>query len=96
MLDIIALILLARDIGRLAKKKGLRASTWQIYLVAGWILAEIIGIFVGLMLFEMSNMISVGLVGIAFAVSSYFILRSMLDKYPDHWENEVDNIGNNP
>lgn len=94
MIEIIVLIFLSRHIGKLAKQKGLRPSTWQIYLVAGWILAEIIGVMVGFMLVGPKDLISLGLIGIAFAFSSYFLLRSMLEKYPDALEDDIDNIGN--
>lgn len=95
MLEIIALFLLGRSIGKQASRKGLKPSTWQIYLVAGWILAEIIGIFVAIAVFGMSDLITIALIGIAFAFSSYFFLRARLDKFPDDWDDEIDHIGNN-
>jgi len=95
MLEIVVLIFLARSIGRQAKEKGLRASTWQIYLVAGWILMEIIGIFAGVLIFGMGNLVSVILLGLAFAFASYFSLRTILDRYPNYLENDIDQIGEN-
>lgn len=47
MLEILALIWLSRDIGRLAESKGLKKSTWIVYLIGGWIITEIIGCIVG-------------------------------------------------
>ncbi len=94
MLEIIALIWLSRDIGKLAKSKGFKASTWQIYLVLGWILAEFIGVVIGFMIFGQHNIVSVLLVGIGFAFISYFSLRSKLNKYPDSYDDDIDHIGN--
>lgn len=94
MLEIIALIFLTREIGRLAAKKGLRSSTWKIYLVAGWILSEIIGFVVGLAFFGLNNLFSVMMVGFAFAFGSYFFLHNKLEKYPDYdVEDEFEHFG---
>lgn len=93
MVEIIILIFLARDLGKLAVQKGLKPSTWQIYLVAGWVLAELIGVMVGVMMFGLNNIITVILIAIAFAFSSYFVLRSMLEKYPDSYNDDINNIG---
>lgn len=92
-MDIIILIFLARDIGRIARSKGLRPSTWRIYLVIGWITMEIFGLGIGLWLFGKDNLVSVGLVALGAALSSYFTLRSVLYKYPDAAEDEIDHIG---
>ena len=35
MLELIALIFLTREIGKIAEKKGLKPLTWKIYLVIG-------------------------------------------------------------
>ncbi len=93
MLEILALIWLSRDIGRLAESKGLKKSTWIIYLIGGWIVTEIIGCIVGYMIFGPNNLVSVALVGIAFAFTSYFGLRTILQKFPDHWQDDIDNFG---
>lgn len=95
-MDIIVLIFLARYIGKLAARKGLKPSTWRIYLVVGWIIAEIIGMFVGIMIFGIYNLVSIVLVGIAFALGSFFFLRNMLDKYPDYDpRDEFEDFGEN-
>lgn len=93
MLEIIALIFLCREIGKLAKEKGLKPSTWQIYLVGGWIIAEIFGCIIGFVIFGPDNLISVALVGLVFAFSGYFGIRSFLDKYPDAMEDDINHIG---
>jgi hypothetical protein len=95
MLDLIVLIFLTREIGRLAAKKGLRILTWRIYTVISWLLTEIIGIMIGVMIFGPDNLISVALVGITFAVTSYFIIKAYLEKLPDHDDIDIDNFGRN-
>ena len=84
MIEIIILIFLTREIGRLAVSKGLKPLTWKVYNVLGWLTFECIGLLAGLMIFGKSNLISVNLVGIAFAVTSYFLIKSRLNKLPDH------------
>ena len=94
MIEIIILIFLAKEIGRLALQKGLKANWWKFYLVIGWILGEFIGMIIGIMIFGQENLVSVVLVGIAVAVSSYFIIKSYLNKLPDYIDDEeIDRIG---
>lgn len=95
MLEIIALIFLTRQIGRIAHQKGLTPLTWKIYTIVGWILSEIIGVITGFMIFGKDNLFSVVLVGITFAITSYFIIKARLDKLPDHFEDDINRIGNN-
>lgn len=94
MLELIALIFLTREIGKLAEKKGLKPITWKIYLVTGWIFFEIIGISVGVMIFGMNNLVSVVLVGFAFAITSYFLIKTQLNKLPDrNIDDDINNVG---
>ena len=95
MLEIIILIFITREIGRLAQSKGLKSGTWKIYTVVGWVLSEIIGIIVGIMIFGKDNLFSIAMVGIAFAVTSYFIIKAQLNKLPDYFDDDINNIGNN-
>lgn len=94
MIEIIILIFLTRDIGKMAAARGLRPSTWKIYLVAGWIVAELTGVIIGILIFGTGNIISAGLLGLGFAVTSYYGLRSVLNKYPHAYEDDINNIGN--
>jgi hypothetical protein len=94
MLEIIALIFLTREIGRLAEKKGLKPITWKIYTVIGWLFSETIGILVGVMIFGMNNLVSVVLVGILFAITSYFIIKAQLNKLPNrNIDDDINNLG---
>ncbi len=47
MIEIIVLIFLAKEIGRLALTKGLKPGWWKFYLVIGWILGEFLGLIIG-------------------------------------------------
>ncbi|HVZ97999.1 MAG TPA: hypothetical protein VG847_14050 [Chitinophagaceae bacterium] len=92
MLEIIALIFLSREIGRLAYRKGVKASTWKIYFIVGWFVLEIIGVVVGLLVFSQDNFFSIELLALAFAISSYFITKAQLNKMPDV-DDDIDHIG---
>jgi hypothetical protein len=95
MLDIIVLIFLTREIGRIAYAKGLKPLTWKIYTVLSWLVSEIIGIWVGILIFGTDNLVSIILVGIMFAITSYFIIKAQLKKLPDHFDDDINNIGKN-
>jgi hypothetical protein len=95
MLELIALIFLTREIGKLAEEKGLKPLTWKIYTIISWIITEIIGIIVGVMLFGKDNLFSVVLVGLTFAITSYFIIKAQLNKLPDqNFDDDINNLGN--
>lgn len=88
MIEIIALIFLTRHVGRLAAKKGEKPSTWKIYTVIGWFFFEIIGFFIGLMIFGKDDVISAILIGFAFAITSYYFIIGRLNKLPDYRDPE--------
>lgn len=94
-MDLIILFFLAREIGRLASRKGLKPGTWRLYTVIGWIITEIIGLLIGFMIFDKDNLFSIGMTGIAFAITSYFIIKAKLVKLPDYIDDDINNIGNN-
>ena len=95
MLELIALIFLTKEIGKLAEEKGLKPLTWKIYTIISWIITEIIGIIVGVMLFGRDNLFSVVLVGLTFAITSYFIIKAQLNKLPDqNFDDDINNLGN--
>lgn len=94
MLEIIALIFLTRDIGKIAESKGLKPGTWKIYTVIAWIILEIWGIIIALLFFEKENLFSIMMVGLMFAVSSYFLIKSRLNKIPDQrFDDDINNLG---
>ena len=94
MLEIIALIFMTREIGRLAESKGLKPGLWKFYNVAGWVVAEVLGAITGVLIFGSDNMVSVFLVAILFAVTSYYIIKGYLSKLPDAGlHDDINNIG---
>lgn len=95
MLEIIILYFLTKEIGKTAYSKGLKPLTWKLYTVGVWLLFEIIGFVIGLIIFGVDNIISAALVGIAFAVTGYFILRAQLNKLPNKIDDDIERIGRN-
>ena len=94
MLEIIALIFLTRQIGKLAEDKGLKPSTWKLYTVLAWFAGEIAGAVVGVMIFGVNNLVSVLLVALGGAITGFYILKSNLSKKADvTTDDDINNIG---
>ena len=93
MLEIIALIFLTKEIGRIAADKGLKPGTWKLYTVLAWIAGEFGGAMIGVIFFGVNNLVSVALVAIAGAITGYLFLKSILSKKPDIIQDDIDNIG---
>lgn len=94
MLEIVLLYFLTKEIGKLAESKGQKASKWKVYTVVGWVASEIFGMIVGLMFFSKDNLISIILVGLAFAATSYFFIKAQLNKLPNRGlDDDINNIG---
>ncbi len=83
MLEIIALIFLTKNIGRIAERKGLKPGTWKMYTVLCWIGAEFAGAIAGLMLFGQDALLPAIFIGVGCAIGSYFVLKANLEKRPD-------------
>lgn len=94
MIEIIVLIFLTKEIGRLAIQKGLNKNMWKLYTVLGWIGMEIIGAIIGVIIFGPDNLFSIVMVGLAFAFTSYFILKASLNKKPDaNFDDDINRLG---
>ena len=94
MLEIIALIFLCKRNGELATQKGLKPGTWKMYTILAWILAEFIGIVIGLSMFGRQNIFAVGLVGIFTAFGGYLFIRYTLENKPDNtFNDDVKKVG---
>ncbi len=94
MIEIIILIFITREIGRLAFSKGLNPAKWKFFTVIAWIVTEFFGIIGGFMIFGKDNLISVALIGFAFAITSYFFIKAHLNKLPDHdLDDEIHHLG---
>lgn len=83
MLEIIALIFLSRNIANLAERKGLKRGWWRFYTVIAWFGAEVLGIFLSILIFQTEETLALLPLGWAFAIGSYFILKAVLSKKPD-------------
>ncbi|MEO8823339.1 MAG: hypothetical protein ABI366_07160 [Ginsengibacter sp.] len=94
MLDLIILYFLTKEIGKIALQKGLKPITWKIYTIVAWIASELIGLVIGVMIFGVNNIVSIVLVGITFAITSYFIIKAQLNRLPDKtFDDDINNIG---
>ena len=94
MLDLIVLYFLTKEIGKIASQKGLKPITWKIYTIVAWIFSEIVGLFFGIMVFGVDNIVSIILVAFTFAITSYFIIRAQLNRLPDKsFDDDINNIG---
>lgn len=93
MLEIIAIIILSKKNGKLAVQKGLKSGTWILYSVLAWIGFEVLGVIVGIMTFGEENVIPIYLLALILAVSSYFLIRSILEKKPDVLDEDINRIG---
>ena len=94
MLEIIAIIILSRKNGQLAVQKGLKSGTWIWYSVLAWIGFEIAGIIIGFLSFGEENFWATYFLAVGLAVSSYFFVRSILNKKPDIMnDDEINRIG---
>lgn len=83
MFDIIFLFLMIPRIGRLAVSKGLDSRKWRIRTILIWFAAEFLGVVVGMILVGKDNLPMMGLIGLGFAVASYFTVRDVLQKKDD-------------
>ena len=95
MLEIIAIIILSRKNGELAARKGLKSGLWIFYSVLAWIGFEIVGVIVGILAFGQDNFISIYILAIVAATSSYFFIRTILNKKPDIMDEDINKIGVN-
>ena len=93
MLAIIALYFLCKKNGILATQKGLNPRTWKWYTVLAWLLTEMIGVIIGITLYGEENLVGVMSLGIISAFGGYLIIKFVLDKKPDFFEDDINSIG---
>jgi len=90
MLEIILLIFMAIHIGRLARRKGQEPNPWRWKTVGLWLLFEFTGIFFGIALFGTKNLVGLSLFGTACGFGGYLIIRRILEKLPDEYQENND------
>ncbi len=94
MLEIIILFFLTKNIGVLAASKGLPARRWKVRLVLAWILAELTGAVIAVIIFGKDDLFSCLLVAIGCAFSANYLVKNYLSKLPDViGEEDINNIG---
>jgi len=93
MIEIIALVFLCRINGRLAIKKGLPHKQWWMRTIVAWIIAEFIGVTLGIALFGTSNLYAVLGTGLFSAFGGYLFIRNLLERMPNSEEEDINRIG---
>jgi hypothetical protein len=83
MLEIIAIVLLSLKMGKLAVRKGLKKAPWVFYTVIAWIIGEVLGIFLSVLIFDSATYLEVLPMAIAGAVGGYLLIHYILNKKPD-------------
>ena len=93
MFEIIALYFLCKHIGKMAIRKGERKGKWILATIGAWIAAEFLGMFLAIILLGADNMVGILLIGIMSAIGGYLIVKAQLEKIPDDYEDEIDQMG---
>lgn len=82
MLEIIALIFIAKDINKIAILKGVNPLTWKIYAIVSWFV------------FKQVDLVSLMFSGLVFAFGGFLIIRAILSNKPDNTSSEdINRIG---
>jgi hypothetical protein len=92
MLEIVALIVLTRQMGNLAIQKGLKPGTWKLYTVLAWLAGEFAGAFTGVLIFGTNNFFSVFMVAVAGAITGFLVIKRNLSIRPDA-DDDINRIG---
>jgi predicted membrane-bound dolichyl-phosphate-mannose-protein mannosyltransferase len=92
MLDIIILILLMPKVRKLADRKGLKPSLWQVYTVLAWFGAELLGVTVSFFFFG-DELFPAAVIGLGCAGTSYFMVQGIMQKKPDPFDDDYRNLG---
>lgn len=83
MLEIIALVWLTGQMGKLAERKGKKTGMWKLYTVLAWIVGEFIGIMIAIQAFHNEDYLSMLPMAIMGAVGGYLVVRAILSRMPD-------------
>jgi hypothetical protein len=84
MIEIIVLLFLCFEINKITQKKQLPQRLWIIRFIVAWILSELLGLFIGLLVFGRDNLFSVSIIGVGFALTAFLMLKEYLQKQPDN------------
>ncbi|HRD57292.1 MAG TPA: hypothetical protein PK504_04550 [Ferruginibacter sp.] len=92
MLEILILVFLVINVGNKARRKGLNVLRWRVLTVLAWIVAEMLGLFIGIMLVGKDDLVKLMMIGIVSAFGGYLLIKYNLDKHPDI-DDDINNIG---
>ncbi|MBU3713428.1 MAG: hypothetical protein FGM46_00600 [Ferruginibacter sp.] len=95
MIEIIVLYFLSRHIGTLAVSKGLKPFPWKIYTIVAWMVAEFLGMAIGIIIFDVyidpsvnaRELVRLMLFGLTCAFGGYLLVRRILESRPDQSAN---------
>ena len=90
-MDIIVLFFLCRHIGKVAIRKGEKSSKWILVTIGAWVLSEVGGLALAVVIFGTDNIIGLSLIGFMCALGSYLVVKAQLDKVPDI-EDDIEGI----
>jgi hypothetical protein len=93
MLEIIALILITKYIGKLALQKGLKPLPWKVYTIICWLFFEIIGMAFGVFILGQRGLMPLMLLGLISAFGGFLLIRAILQKQPDNNNEDIERIG---
>ena len=93
MLEMLALAYFIKQIKKIAKQKGIKATKWIITTVISWFAIEIIVFAVGFIVFNIGEdgILILMLPAIILAATSAYIILERLKKEPDM--ESINNIG---
>ena len=74
-------------------QKGLKVIPWKLYTAFAWIVAELTGCILAMLLFGNTNYVAIFSIGIMSAFGGYLIVRAILEKKPDHIDEDINRIG---
>lgn len=95
MIEIFCLVTFSRKLGPLALRKGESKGKWITLFVISWLVAEFLGVFIGIIIFGEDKIAEPAVTGYILAFSSFFVIRAILNNKPDAqtYEQLIDQIG---
>jgi hypothetical protein len=94
MLEVIALIFIAKEIKKLALQKGLKPGVWKAYAFICWFVFEIMGFILGMLLFGNGNLWGLIFFALICAFGGFLLIRFLLMQKPDILqEDDINRIG---
>lgn len=93
MLEIFALIAVAKKIRKIVEEKGLKATKYIIFLILLWIVFEFIGAIIGILIFGEESLINYLCALIGAAVGAYIAYFIAEKAQGQEFDKKVDSFG---